>query len=73
VFSTDLENPDFAELVKAYGLHSARAKRSQDFAAAFERAVRCGGAALLELRIDPQAITPRTTMAVLCDKAMRRP
>jgi acetolactate synthase I/II/III large subunit len=72
VFATDLENPDFVALAKAYGLHSALVERTQDFAAAFERAVNCGGAALLELRIDPQAITPRTTLAALRDKALRK-
>lgn len=72
VFATDLENPDFVALAKAYGLHSALVERTQDFAVAFERAVSCGGAALLELRIAPQAITPRTTLAALRDKALRK-
>ncbi len=72
VFATDLENPDFVALAKAYGLHSALVECTQDFAAAFENAVNCGGAALLELRIDPQAITPRTTLAALREKALRK-
>jgi acetolactate synthase I/II/III large subunit len=70
VFATDLENPDFVALAKAYGLHSALVESTQDFAAAFESAISCGTAALLELRMDPQAITPRTTLAALREKAV---
>jgi acetolactate synthase I/II/III large subunit len=70
VFATDLENPDFVALAKAYGLQGELVERTQDFAAAFESAVNCGGAALLELRMDPQAITPRTTLAALREKAL---
>ncbi len=72
VFSTDLENPDFVALAKAYGLHSVLVEKTQDFAAAIESALIAGGGALLELRIDPQAITPRTTLTALREKALRQ-
>lgn len=47
-----------------------------DGAVAFERAVHATGAegmpALIELRIDPQAITPNTTLDALREQALKR-
>jgi acetolactate synthase-1/2/3 large subunit len=37
--------------------------RSEDFPDAFERALAQGRSALLELRVDPEAITPRQTLS----------
>jgi len=45
-------------------------ERTEDFPAAFARARASDGAALLELRIDPEAITPRTTLSALREKAL---
>jgi acetolactate synthase-1/2/3 large subunit len=39
--------------------------RTADFAPAFERALAAEGPSLLELRIDPEAITPTTTIGQL--------
>jgi acetolactate synthase-1/2/3 large subunit len=58
-------NPDFAALARAFGAHGALVERSEDFADAFDAAVASGGPALLELRVDPEAITPRQTLAEL--------
>ncbi len=41
------------------------------FAGAFDRALAAGTAALLELRIDPEAITPATTLAAIREKALK--
>jgi acetolactate synthase-1/2/3 large subunit len=62
VVGTDLRNPDFAALAEAYGAHGALVERTQDFAGALEEALECGRPALVELRVDPQAITPRQTL-----------
>jgi acetolactate synthase-1/2/3 large subunit len=70
VHGTMLENPDFAALAEAYGLHGEVVDCTADFAEAFERAMSCGRAALLELRIDPEAITPRTTLTALRNNAL---
>ena len=43
VFGTDLRNPDFAQLARAYGAHGALVEKTADFAAAFEAAVASGG------------------------------
>src|SRR6202030_4765348 len=63
VIGTDLVNPDFAALARAYGAFGEVVERTEDFAAAFERARASGGPAVLELKLDPEAITPRHTLS----------
>jgi acetolactate synthase-1/2/3 large subunit len=63
VVGTDLVNPDFAAWAHAFGAYGEVVKRSEDFADAFERALAQGRPALLELRVDPEAITPRQTLS----------
>ena len=63
--ATDLVNPDFVAYAKAFGAHAALVERNEDFPAAFEAALAAGRAALLELRVDPEAITPRATLSEL--------
>jgi len=62
VIATDLANPDFAMLARAYGLHGETVSRTGDFAAAFERARDADTPALMELQIDPDAILPNATI-----------
>jgi acetolactate synthase-1/2/3 large subunit len=64
-FATDLVNPDFVALGCAYGCHAALVERNEDFPAAFSEALAAGRPALLELRVDPEAITPRATLSQL--------
>ena len=63
VIATDLVNPDFAALARAFGAHGETVERTEDFAPAFERAMGAGRPALIELRLDPEAITTRATLA----------
>jgi acetolactate synthase I/II/III large subunit len=72
VSATDLVNPDFAALGKAYGGHGERIERTEDFAAAFERALDSALPAVLHLLVDPQAITPRQTIAQIRKAAADR-
>ncbi len=60
---TDLVNPDFAAYARAFGAHGAVVERTADFPAAFEEALATGRPALLELRVDPEGITPRATLS----------
>lgn len=62
VVATDLVNPDFAAYARAFGAHGAVVTRTGEFAGALEDALASGGPALLELRVDPEAITPRQTL-----------
>ncbi|HUB94323.1 MAG TPA: thiamine pyrophosphate-binding protein [Stellaceae bacterium] len=57
VIATALTNPDFAALARAYGAHGDTVERTADFAAAFERARASGLPALIELKLDPEALT----------------
>jgi acetolactate synthase I/II/III large subunit len=72
VVGTDLRNPDFAQLARAFGAHGEVVTRTAAFPEAFERAIAGGGPALLELRIDPEAITTTTTISDLRTRAARR-
>ncbi len=63
VSATDLVNPDFAALARAYGAHAETVLNDLEFAPAFERARASGKPALLHLKLDPQAITPTKTLA----------
>ena len=63
VQGTDLANPDFAALARAYGAHGETVTRTEDFAPAFERAMAAGKPAVLDLHIDPEAITPKASLS----------
>jgi acetolactate synthase I/II/III large subunit len=72
VSGTELRNPDFAALARAYGLHGEIVETTADFEPAFERAWSAKSSALLELRIDPEAITPRTTLSAIRAEALKK-
>jgi len=65
VSGTDLVNPDFAALARAYGLHGETVERTKDFAPAFERCQSSGGPSLIELRVEQDQISPRATLSGL--------
>jgi acetolactate synthase-1/2/3 large subunit len=62
VSGTGLTNPDFAALARAYGGHGETVEKTEDFAPAFERALKSGKPAIIEIRLDPEAITPTRTL-----------
>jgi acetolactate synthase I/II/III large subunit len=70
VASTDLVNPDFAAWARAFGAHGDVVLRSDDFPEAFERALAQTRPSLLELRVDPEAITPRQTLSEIRAEAI---
>ena len=72
VVGTDLVNPDFAAYARAFGAFGETVTETSQFAGAFDRALAASTAALLELRIDPEAITPRTTLSTIRADALRR-
>lgn len=57
---TTMRNPDFAAWARAYGAFGETVTRDEDFPAAFSRARQAGAPAILDLKIDPRAISPRT-------------
>lgn len=71
VYGTGLQNPDFSAYARAFGGHGETVARTADFAPAFERAWNSGKPALIELKIDPDAITPATTLSAIREKALK--
>jgi acetolactate synthase-1/2/3 large subunit len=62
VEGTDMFNPDFAALARAFGGHGETVERTEDFAAAFERCVSSGVPAVIDLKVDPEVLAPRLTI-----------
>jgi acetolactate synthase-1/2/3 large subunit len=68
--ATQLQNPDFAAYAQAFGGHGERVETTEQFIPAFERAVASGKPAILHCLLDPEAITPTTTLQRLREQAM---
>ena len=62
VSGTMLANPDFAALARSYGGHGETVTKTADFPAAFGRAQAAGTVAVIELQVDPQALTTGMTL-----------
>jgi acetolactate synthase-1/2/3 large subunit len=71
VSGTDLTNPDFAAYARAFGGFGAVVTSTEEFAPAFEAAQASGVPSILELRIDPEAITPRQSLSEIRAAAQR--
>ncbi len=65
VSGTALTNPDFAKLIEAFGGHGEVVSETAAFTPAFRRAVESGKPAIIELRVNPDQITTRATIADL--------
>lgn len=65
VSSTELGNPDFAALARAYGATAETVERTVDFAPAFDRAMAASGVRLLHLKTDIEIINPGTTISAI--------
>ena len=70
VSATALNNPDFAAYARAFGGFGATVEKTADFAAAFEQARGSGKPAIIHVKIDPEAITPATTISQIREKAL---
>jgi acetolactate synthase-1/2/3 large subunit len=65
VSGTGLTNPDFGKFIDAFGGHGEVVSETAEFAPAFRRAVASGRPAVIELRMNPEQITTRATIAEL--------
>lgn len=72
VSGTRLTNPDFAALARSYGLHGETVEKTDEFAAAFERCEASGKPGLIEIRIDPEALTVKQTLSQIRQQAVEK-
>ncbi|MER3487348.1 MAG: thiamine pyrophosphate-binding protein, partial [Chloroflexota bacterium] len=63
VIGTDLVNPDFAAFARSFGCHGETVERTEEVGPAFERAIASGKPAVIGLKVDPEAISPRATLS----------
>jgi acetolactate synthase-1/2/3 large subunit len=62
VIGTTLVNPDFAAYARSFGADGYTVEATADFAPAFAKALDSGKPSVIELRIDPEAISVRKTL-----------
>ena len=62
VIGTDIRNPHFAAFARAFDAVGEIVEETAQFGPAFDKCVASGKTAVIEVRIDPQAITPNTTL-----------
>jgi acetolactate synthase-1/2/3 large subunit len=67
--ATELHNPDFAAYARAFGGFGVSVENTADFPAAFKEAQASGKPAIIRLAIDPEAITPMTTLTKIRAKS----
>jgi len=61
-----------AALARAYGAESFRITRTDEFASAFDEAASLKAPSLIHVRIDPEAISPATTLSKLRESGRRK-
>lgn len=72
VSGTGLLNPDYVQLMKAHGAFGIRVESTEQFAPAFKAARESGKFAVIDLAMDPEAITTRVTLTGMREAALRR-
>ena len=69
VSGSELRNPDFCALARAYGYAAERVERTEDFEAALLRALAAPGGTLIELPLSAEVITTRSTLSAIRQQA----
>ena len=72
VSGSELTNPDFAALARAYGYAGVRITRSAEFEAEFLAALERVEGTLIEVMLDPEAITTRATLRAITATAQNQ-
>jgi acetolactate synthase I/II/III large subunit len=71
VSGTQLVNPDFAALARAYGYAGVRITRTAEFEPQFVAALERKQGTLIEVMLDPEAITTRATLTSIAAAARK--
>ncbi len=69
---SDLFNPDFAALARAYGWDAHRVDVTGQFEPAFAAAMAADRPTLIHIKLDTDVITSRTTLGAIRETALRR-
>ena len=72
VVGSTLRNPDFAAYARAFGGHGETVLTTAEFEPALERALASGMPSILHVKVDPDAITPTTTLSAIREAAFKR-
>jgi len=72
VIGTDLFNPDFVALAKAYGAEGYLVQQTDEFFIAFDHALTANKPVLIEVKIDPEAISTRASLSQIRDQAIKK-
>jgi len=72
VSGTDLINPDFAALARAYGGHGEVVTQTDQFPAAFARARAAGVAAVIDVKVDPDILSTNLSLSETRAAALAR-
>jgi acetolactate synthase-1/2/3 large subunit len=69
---TDLVNPDFVGLAKAYRYEGVRITRTEEFEPALVAALERKQGTLIEVMLDPEVITTRGTLSGITEAALKK-
>lgn len=72
VSGSDLFNPDFTALARAYGWQAQRVLSTTEFEPAFAQALASGEPTLLHLKLDSDVSTTRTTLSAIRQTALAK-
>jgi acetolactate synthase I/II/III large subunit len=72
VSGSDLSNPDFCALARAYGLGAERITRTAEFEPALLRAMASEQGSLMEVMLEAEVITTRGTLSSIREGALRK-
>jgi acetolactate synthase I/II/III large subunit len=72
VSGTQLANPDFAALARAYGYAGVRITRTAEFEPEFIAALERKQGTLIEVMLDPEVITTRGTLSAITENALKK-
>ncbi len=72
VSGSDLFNPDFAALARAYGFEASSLSETAQFEPAFTAALKSARPTLLHLKLDSEVSTTRTTLSAIREAARKR-
>ena len=62
VYATDIENPDYSMIAKAYGIPSYQVNKTEEFQKSFDKVIKSEKGAIIEIILDIQSISPHKTL-----------